>query len=140
METDRDRRDGVAYRRPVLDSNLVECPRERLPWKSAFWVWTGDAPAAAADVKPDLLYVQVVGTRWPDGISEASHYVMVRRIEDAAQVTPQMARALADVYRDVLETGPASIIGPFGRLSEIQAADRRLSSWLLRNEMPAAQR
>src|SRR5688572_2128085 len=86
-------------------------PRAHLPWKTGFWIWAGDAPPKPAAVKPDLLYVQVIGTRWPEGIPEASHYVLVRRLESATDITPPMARALADVYRRVLQNGQRSIIG-----------------------------
>jgi hypothetical protein len=101
-----------------------DSPREHLPWKTGFWVWAGDAPAEAT-VKPDLLYVQVTGTRWPEGIPEASNYIVVRRLERETDITPQMAAALAAVYTGILENGPRSILGlqidydcPTSRLSD----------------------
>lgn len=104
-----------------------DSPRQYLPWKDGFWVWAGDPPAQAA-VKPDLLYVQVTGARWPEGIPEASNYIIVRRVERDTDITPQMAVALADVYRGILENGARSIIGlqidydcPTSRLSDYAA-------------------
>ena len=85
-------------------------PRKHLPWKTGFWVWAGDPPAES-ETKPDLLYVQVPGSRWPDSVPEASQYIMVRRLERSSDITPQMAEALAAVYTEVRQGGPPSIVG-----------------------------
>jgi hypothetical protein len=107
-------------------------PRKHLPWKTGFWVWAGDSPAES-EAKPDLLYVQVPGARWPDNVPEASQYVMVRRIERSSDITPQMAEALAAVYTEVRQGGPQSIVGlqidydcPTSRLADYASFLRNL--------------
>jgi Protein of unknown function (DUF3142) len=85
-------------------------PRKPLSWKTGFWVWAGDTPVES-NTKPDLLYVQVPGARWPDNVPEASQYVMVRRVESPSDITPQMAEALAAVYSKLRQGGPQSLIG-----------------------------
>ena len=99
-------------------------PRAPLPWKTGYWIWAGEPPADAKS-KPDLLYVQVSGSLWPEDIPEASAFVVVRRLEVQTPLTPQMADALGRVYAEILQKGPRSIVGlqidydcPTSRLEE----------------------
>jgi hypothetical protein len=113
-------------------------PKAVQPWKTGLWVWAGAAPVAS-ETKPDILYVQVQGTRWPEAVPPAEEYFVVKRLEPAAVPTESTALAIAETYKGILQSAalPVPIIGlqidydcPTGKLAEYAAFLRHLRSAL----------
>lgn len=83
-------------------------PKEQ--WKTGYWVWAGE-PLAASGFQPDVLYVEVKGENWPDGVPNAESYVVVRRFEPQMRLSRETAVALARSYKQIVAKAPGRISG-----------------------------
>ncbi len=92
------------------------------PWKTGFWLWAGDRPAQSS-YAPEILYVNVAGTRWPDALPAAGEYVIVFRIESYAALTPVLADSLVERF-EALQRSAASghyaAVGGAARITGLQ--------------------
>jgi hypothetical protein len=124
-------------------SKPAPTPKTKQAWKTGFWLWAGEPPAAS-ELKPEVLYVEARGPRWPKELPPADEYVVARRIEPPEALTRQLAGTLAEDYRALL-TQPAvksTIAGlqidydcPTGKLQTYA----RFLEWL-REALPAGSR
>src|SRR5262249_34862359 len=82
----------------VFHSRHAIPDRAEKAWKIGYWVWAGETPMPA-EFKPEILYVEVSGRRWPHNLPEADQYVVVRRIEPDALLTRETALSLVEQYK-----------------------------------------
>jgi hypothetical protein len=66
-------------------------------WRTGFWVWAGDVPAAST-FDPEILYVEAASARWPRNLPAAQEYRVVQRIEPSVQLSSTVAAAIAERY------------------------------------------
>lgn len=77
-------------------------PKQAEEWKVGYWIWAGERPIPSSR-RPQVLYVQVQGDQWPRGLPDAESYIIVRRLEPAEELTPQLALQLAQDYQSAAQ-------------------------------------
>jgi len=83
--------------------------REKDAWKTGYWLWAGQ-PASSANYRPDVLYVQTKGRRWPADLPRADRYIVVRRIEPSDRgPTRRAALALLEDYKALVADASRSV-------------------------------
>jgi len=95
----------------ALHSTPAVSPKTKQAWKTGFWLWAGEPPAPS-DLRPDVLYVEALGRRWPRPLPGAGEYVVVRRVEPSQALTRRAAAGIAEDFATVVsDAGGAQIVG-----------------------------